>query len=124
MSRGEEESVKNKVTATLKEWKKEPNEMVQSYDSNSDGQLSQQEWEQARQDAYQQAKVKVGAMAHEKPLSILKASTQKDQPFILSTESEANLINRHKSIAYACGLGFFVVGICLVWMINQRIGIA
>ena len=94
------------------------------YDTNRDGQLSQQEWEQARKDAYQQAKAKVGAMAHEKPLSILKASTHKDQPFILSTEPEANLINQHKRVAYACGLGFFVVGICLVWMINQRIGIA
>lgn len=119
----EDTSLKNMMTATLKDWKQDANDLLHRYDSNRDGQLSQQEWEQARQDAYQQAKVKVGAMAHEKPLSILKASTQKDQPFILSTESEANLINRHKSIAYACGLGFFIVGICLVWMINQRIGI-
>ena len=119
----EDTSLKNMMTATLKDWKQDPNDLLHRYDTNRDGQLSQQEWEQARQDACQQAKAKVGAMAHEKPLSILKASTQKDQPFILSTESEANLINHHKSIAYACGLGFFIVGICLVWMINQRIGI-
>ncbi|WP_417541816.1 hypothetical protein [Methylophaga thalassica] len=120
----EDSSLKNMMTSTLKDWKKDPNDLLHRYDTNRDGQLSQQEWEQARKDAYQQAKAKVGAMAHEKPLSILKASTHKDQPFILSTEPEANLINQHKRVAYACGLGFFVVGICLVWMINQRIGIA
>lgn len=120
----EDSSLKNLMTATLKEWKQDPNDLLHRYDINRDGQLSQQEWEKARQDAHHQAKTKIGAMAHEKQLSILKASTHKNQPFILSTESEINLINHHKRIAYACVLGFFVVGICLVWMINQRIGIA
>ncbi|GLP99262.1 hypothetical protein GCM10007891_11160 [Methylophaga thalassica] len=120
----EDSSIKNMMTSILKEWKNDPNNLLHHYDKNGDGQLSQQEWEKARHDAYQLAKAEIGARALEKSLSVLKVSPHKGQPFILSTESEANLIKHNKRIAYACLLAFYAIGVVLVWMINQRIGIA
>ncbi|HEC73417.1 MAG TPA: hypothetical protein ENI26_03475 [Methylophaga aminisulfidivorans] len=118
----ENNSLKVMTTLILKQWKNDPNDLLHRYDLNRDNKISQREWEQARKDAFRQASQELGSMTKHKQLNMLKASSHKSQPYILSTIPEDRLIAKHKITAFFCFLGFISVGICLVWLINQRLG--
>jgi len=119
----EHQKFRQDVSHLLREWKNnDPNQLVDRYDSDKDGKVSPQEWEQARTDAQRQVKLKNGHREKMEELSVLKSSPHKDQTFILSTEPEAILINRYKRRALLSLIGFLASGSLAVWALNVRLG--
>jgi hypothetical protein len=119
----EHQKFRQDVSHLLREWKNnDPNQLIDRYDSDKDGKVSPQEWQQARTDAQRQVKQKNGHREKMEELSVLKSSLQKDQTFILSTEPEAILINRYKRRALLSLIGFLASGSLAVWALNVRLG--
>jgi hypothetical protein len=116
----EDQSIREQVSHKLREWKQDPNQLLQRYDSDKDGQISEDEWQQARQDATVAVKRQIGQRAKMKQLSIMRSSPHKSQPYILSTIAEDKLIARYQRHALAATVGFLVLGTMIIWAINQR----
>jgi E3 ubiquitin ligase len=119
----EHQKLREDVSHLLREWKNtDPNQLIDRYDSDKDGAVSPQEWEQARKDAQRQIKQKNGHREKMEELSILRRSLQKDQAFVLSTEPEEKLIKRYKRKALLSLIGFLTSGSLAVWALNVRLG--
>lgn len=118
----QDQTIRDQVSHTLRAWKQEPELLLQRYDSNQDGQISQSEWQQARADATLAVKREIGQHATMKQLSIMRSSPHKNQPYILSTIPEQTLISRYKRHALLAMIGFIILGTMLVWALNQRLG--
>ncbi|MDC9725610.1 MAG: hypothetical protein PSN44_06825 [Gammaproteobacteria bacterium] len=123
MANIERQKQREQVNHLLREWKNDANQLLHHYDSNRDGELSQEEWEQARLAAERQIKREVGQFEKLEQLNILKDSPHKNQGFILSTIPEHKLINQYKRKALLAMLAFFATGSATVWAINIRLGI-
>lgn len=119
----EDQSIRQQVTQKLREWKQDQQQLLQRYDTDRDGTISLEEWQQVRHDATVAVKRDISAQAKMKKLSIMTNSPHKSQPYIISTISEQELINRYQRHALAAMLGFIVLGSLIVWAINQRIGV-
>lgn len=119
----EDQSIRQQVTQKLREWKQDQQQLLQRYDTDQDGTISLEEWQQVRHDATVAVKRDISAQAKMKKLSIMTNSPHQSQPYILSTISEQELINRYQRHALAAMLGFIVLGSLIVWAINQRIGV-
>lgn len=117
----QDQTIRQQVSLKLREWKQEPNRLLDRYDQNQDGEISPQEWQQARQDATIQVKRDIGQRARMKQLSIMRSSPHKNQPYILSTVPEDKLVARYQHRALAAMVGFIVLGAIIVWSINQRL---
>lgn len=118
----ERQKHREQVNYLLREWKRDPNQLLHLYDTNRDGELSLIEWEQARQAAERQVKRDHGNMEKLEQLSVLKRSPHKHHGFILSTTPEHELVSQYKVQALLAMFSFFVSGSFVVWMINIRLG--
>jgi hypothetical protein len=114
---GHEENLKDAASAYLRELKRDK-EKLASYDKNSDGQIDQNEWEQARKD------VKQAVIEHQlsnplpKRMHVLKKpQTKKYQPFLLSSKSEIHISRKNRILS--AGLAFLFV--CLIASIFLKI---
>jgi len=123
MANVERQKQREQVNHLLREWKNDPNQLLHHYDINTDGELSQDEWEQARLAAERQVKREHGQFEKLEQLNVLKNSPHKNQGFILSTIPEHKLINQYKHKALLAMLAFFAIGSASVWAINIRLGI-
>jgi len=114
---------REQVSHLLRQWKNtDPNQLLDRYDDDRNGEISPQEWEQARTDAQRQIKQQHGHQEKLEQLSVLRQSPHNDQTFILSTEPEVKLIQRYKRKALFSLIGFFLSGSLVVWALNVRIG--
>jgi hypothetical protein len=117
----QDQTIRQQVSLKLREWKQDPNELLDKYDADQDGEISPEEWQQARQDATLQVKRDIGQRARMRQLSIMRSSPHKSQPYILSTVHEEKLVSRYQRYALAAMSGFLVLGMMIVWSINQRL---
>ncbi|MDH5357396.1 MAG: E3 ubiquitin ligase family protein [Gammaproteobacteria bacterium] len=115
--------IREHVSHLLREWKREPQQLLEQYDSNRDGQLDTDEWEKTRQSAEQQVKQEHGQREKLQQLHILKRSPHNDQAFTLSNISEKKLIQQYRVRALLALMGFFISGSFAIWAINIRLGI-
>jgi hypothetical protein len=113
---------REQVNYLLREWKQDPNQLLDKFDSDGNGQLEQHEWEQARLAAERQVKREIGHQERLEQLNVLKSTDHKHQGFILSTIPENKLIQRYKWHALLSMLAFFITGSLVVWAINTRLG--
>lgn len=111
------------ISNLLKDWKQDPGQLLHLYDSNRDGILSIEEWEQARIAAKRSVKLAQAQQEKQEQLNILACSLQKDRPFILSTIPESKLIKHYKGRAVLALISFLVTGGLSVWAINLRVGL-
>ncbi len=116
----EDQTIRQQVSHKLREWKQDPNQLLHRYDTDNDGEINQQEWQQAREDATIAVKRQIGQRAKVKQLSMMRNSSHKSQPYILSTIPEQKLIARYQRHAFAAMIGFLVLGTIIIWAINQR----
>lgn len=93
----------------LAEWKKNPAELVERFDSDGDGRVDMDEWDRARKAAEALVEDHVAKAAMKPDVDVLMKS-EEDHPFILSTKSQDELtkVYRWKAIG---GLILFVVGV-------------
>jgi len=119
----EDQTIRQQVSQKLREWKQDQTQLLQQYDTDRDGNISETEWLQARHDAEVAVKRDIGQRAKMKQLSMMRNSPHKSQPYIISTIPEQELISRYQRQALAAMLGFIVLGTIIVWAINQRGGV-
>lgn len=119
----EDQTIRQQVSLKLREWKQDQHQLLQRYDTDRDGGISETEWQQVRHDATTAVKRDIGQQAKKKKLSIMTDSPHKSQPYIISTVPEQSLIRRYQRHALASLFGFIVLGTVIVWTINQRAGI-
>ncbi|MGR8946444.1 MAG: GIDE domain-containing protein [Gammaproteobacteria bacterium] len=109
------------VGEVLREWKKDSATMLSKFDTNQDGEIDMQEWDQARQAAEAQVVREREKQAVAPPVDLLAKSGNRRNPFILTTRSEHDMLNAHHWTAVAS----FVVGgpllIGTIWTIISRL---
>lgn len=116
----EDQTIRQQVSHKLREWKQDPNQLLHRYDTDNDGEINEQEWQRAREDATIVVKRQIGQRAKVKQLSMMRSSPHKGQPYILSTIPEDELIARYQRHAQAAMTGFLVLGTIIIWAMNQR----
>lgn len=116
----EDQTIRQQVSHKLREWKQDPNQLLHRYDTDNDGEINEQEWQRAREDATIVVKRQIGQRAKVKQLSMMRSSPHKGQPYILSTIPEDELIARYQRHALAAMTGFLVLGTIIIWAMNQR----
>jgi hypothetical protein len=120
VARVEDQTLRHQLSLKLRQWKQDPNRLLDRYDTDRNGEISPQEWQKARQDATLAVKRDIGQQAKMKQLSIMRSSPHSSQPYILSTIPEHKLVSRYQRHALAALAGFMLLGTALVWAMNQR----
>lgn len=112
---GQEENLKDAASSYLRELKRDK-EKLASYDKNSDGQIDQDEWEEARKDAQQAVIERQLSNPMPKRMHVLKKpQTKKYQPFLLSSKSEIHMSRNNRIVS--AGLAFlFIVFIVSIFL--------
>lgn len=111
------------VAELLRQWKKDPNQLLHQFDIDRNNELSESEWTQARLTAERQIKSDHGQRERMEQLNILTASSHKDQRFILSTIPEHKIIRQYKTSALMALIVFFMAGSLAVWIFTIRLGV-
>lgn len=108
-----QQSLKDAATTHLRELKRDKDKLS-AYDKNQDGEIDQEEWEQARKDAKRIVIEEQLSKPLPKRMHVLKKpETEKYQPFILSSKTETQMSrkNRIQSAVLACLFVAISVGI-------------
>ena len=111
---------RERVSVLLRQWKMDPNQLLDKYDLDRNNELDVEEYEQVRLAAERQVRRDIGAETKEAQLHVIAESNEKQQPYILSSEEEPVVIRRYQLRALKALIGFFISGIVVIWMINSR----
>lgn len=111
------------VRQQLAAWKKDQEWLIRQFDTNRDGQVDQQEWEAARQEARRLVLERERQNLNRPPLNVLSRTPLHDgRAFILSTLPRKKLETRLRLYALACLIVFFLAGAVSVWLLQVRLG--
>ncbi|QMU62025.1 MAG: hypothetical protein GKR92_10100 [Gammaproteobacteria bacterium] len=115
MGTGVEENLKDAASAHLRELKRDKEKLAE-YDKNNDGQINQEEWENARADAKKIVLEQQLSRPLPKRMHVLKKpQTKKYQPFLLSSKSEIHISRNNR--LFSVGLAFlFVVFVVSIFL--------
>jgi hypothetical protein len=116
----EHASIREQVSQLLKTWKADQSTLLANYDIDNDGEISLQEWERVRHDAMLAVRRNMTAAQQQPRLNVLRASTERGQPYILSTVPEETLLRQYQIKTYLGIAGFIMAGSAFFWMMNVR----
>ena len=105
-----EQQTKAQTNALLKQWKQDQQRLLARFDSDGNGQIDLDEWQQARAAAAQQAQLEVRDNYDDTAVNTLSYSPAKRQPFILATIDPRALTRRYRWTAFACLAGALACG--------------
>jgi len=112
--------VDSEVRAILKVWKQDQQALLDKFDSNDDGQIDLQEWEDVRLAAKQKAYQQRLSRADRPAMNIIGRTNDFRRPFILSVKSPDNMTKGFKLKAFACLVGFVVLAPLSIWLLLVR----
>ncbi len=98
-------NMKTTVRDLLRGWKRNPEQLLERFDSNGDGRISPDEWQAARQAAEQQAQTRQRELHQLPSMNVLTDPQTSGMPYLLSTHDEAQLIRRYRWISAGCFTG-------------------
>lgn len=101
-----EESTKQKTKEILNEWKQDYQSLLKQFDTNGDGELDMQEWNQVRKKAAEQAKRYSYDNHDNDPIHVIAASPDRRKPFLISTSDQKQLATRYRWYAFFYAAGF------------------
>lgn len=114
---GYQQNLKDAAAAHLRELKQDKEKFVE-YDKNKDGEIDQQEWEEARQDAKRIVLEEQLSKPLPKRTHILKKpETKKYQPFLLSSKSETHMSRKNRIFSAALACMFVVLSASIFFKI-------
>jgi len=109
MGTGYQQNLKDAAAAHLRELKRDKEQLAE-YDKNQDGEIDQQEWEVARQDAKRIVLEEQLSKPLPKRTHILKKpQTKKYQPFLLSSKSESHMSRKNRIFSAGLACMFLVL---------------
>lgn len=94
----------------IRQWKKNYDWILATFDKDGNGEIDLQEWDQVREAASQEANKRRHDLAKMPAMHILSKTPNKQYPFILSTHSQKTLAKRFRYYATASLLGSFICG--------------
>lgn len=107
----------------LRQWKRDPAELLRRFDKNGDGQIDPREWEEARQAAEQIVLKQRAGRPPQAEVCVLRKPSAKGQPFILAAAQQGSLAGRYRRRAFFAMLGFLLSGAGLSWVLTARFGL-
>ena len=111
-----DKQAKTHMNELLNQWKQDQQQLLARFDSDGDGQIDMNEWEQARAAASKEAHYHVLENYDDSAVSTLSYSPAKRQPFILATVDPRQLTSRYRWTAFACLLGALASGVYLAML--------
>jgi hypothetical protein len=120
---GERESI-SIIEATrdlLSLWKRDKGSLLQRFDANRDGEIDIDEWEKVRQAAEREVIATWRERQQQPDMNLLKKPID-GRPYLLSSESQDQIITRIRLKALWGLMGFLALGLCLVWWVRHRFG--
>ena len=111
--------IDEEVRQQLVEWKKDQAWLIQHFDANHDGQIDQQEWDAARQEARRLVLEKERENLKRPPLNVL-GRPRDGRDFLLSTEPRQKLRARLRLHMWAALLAFLCLGAATTHMLSVR----
>jgi len=113
--------MKTEVGELLREWKRDNAAMLDRFDTNNDGEIDMQEWDNARRVAEAEVIKSREEHAVAPPVDVLAKGSNARNPFILATRSEEEMLKHYHWISVSAfvlgGLAFTMA----VWAITIRL---
>ncbi len=92
----DEHTVNADVRDLLASWKQNPKLMLKRFDADQDGKIDMEEWDQARFTAKKETVQSKVQESRSPQLHIMRKPTQKNQPYILSTNPQKKIIDSYQ----------------------------
>ncbi len=92
----------------IRQWKADYQQVLARFDSNNNGQLDPDEWEQVQQQARREVRQRQTELQALPTVHVLMCTEERDQPYLLSTYDEEKLAQRYRWFAYGCFCGIFI----------------
>lgn len=111
-----QESKREITKSILREWKADQKKLMERFDTNHDGKIDLNEWEQAREAAKKQAVEEYEKSHQEQPLHLIKAPTK--GRFLISNKSERELIKTYRfwsNISFILAVMSGLLALTLFW---------
>ena len=112
--------IDEEVRQQLVAWKQDQKWLLQHFDTDHDGQIDQQEWEAARQEARRLVLEQERDNLKRPPVNMLSRPPD-DREFVLSTLPQNKLVTRLGLYCVACLLLFFAAGAAGTYMLDVRL---
>ncbi len=105
----------------LRQWKREPERLLEHFDLDKNGTLDPQEWEQVRKLARRKAKQEYDRLGREPDLHLLKKPEDDRHPYLLSAHPQHHLARRYRRFAALYVTLFFILGSLASWSLFIRL---
>ena len=115
-----QQTIREQVSLLLREWKQNFKALVSRYDTNNDGDISEQEWRQAVADANTYVRKQHLSEPMDAIHMIAKGPNRK--PYILSAVPELRLLRHYQWQLYLALVSFLGTSSLWIWAINLRQG--
>lgn len=113
-----QKSVRDVMINLINDWKQDQLALQERFDTNQDGNIDQEEWEVARQEAKSEAQRIHDQLALEPDTNIIAKSNNSAQPFIISVYPQALLVRKYRNNA-CIALAACILFICIaVWLLH------
>lgn len=110
------------LKSLLREWKADTEMLLGRFDVNSDGEISLQEWEAVRQQAWAEVVKQHAELETQKPVYTLTDTHDQRRPYLLSALPQFDLVRRmHWYMIGLFGLAL-ATGALASFLINARLG--
>lgn len=115
-----QKSIRDVMINLINDWKQDQEQLKNRFDTNKDGQIDQEEWEVARQEARSEAQKLHDQLALEPDMNIIAKPRDPFQPFIISAYSQTVLIRKYRRNA-GLALILCLVGIAATgWLVRMQ----
>ena len=105
-----EEQQKQKTKEILNHWKQDYDTLLARFDTDANGELDMQEWENARQQAAREAQVYVLEHYNDNPIHVMGDSPLRREPYIISNRDPRQLTRKYRLHAATMTALFFLSG--------------
>lgn len=112
--------MREQVSLLLREWKQDFQALLKRYDRDKDGDISEEEWQQAVTDA--NAHVRQQQLSQSTDAIHVLGKGPHRKPYILSALPEQRLIRHYQWQFYLALAGFLISGSLWIWAMNLRQG--
>ncbi|MDX1572694.1 MAG: GIDE domain-containing protein [Methylophaga sp.] len=112
--------LREQVSLLLREWKQDFQTLLKRYDQNQDGDISEQEWQQAVADA--NTHVRQQHLSQPMDAIHVLAKGPHRKPYILSALPEKRLLRHYQWQFFLTLAGFLISGSLWIWAMNLRQG--